>query len=312
MAPFGGPCRRTLALLLYGILSNVAFAQRNDRDDERTCYNPNGTVAYNNAPTWPYLPCQSSRQNTMCCRTNSTDTCTPDGLCKSEYDGNLWRVFCTDPTWESPGCTKLCLNEGTDADGRKGTSVQVTKCLDGSYCCGTGPKANDCCSNGGGVWIDDDGNETNVNPKNTNRRHGAASTSSAQKTNTRSPGATNLPGAGAVTTGGPGATVSQTSSSDDGSSNNTGAIAGGVVGGVLGIALIVIAVLLIMRRRKNKRMTNEKNGHGPYAHQGPKMYGELDASNGRQEMEGSLAQAEMPADGYYNPKAQKPVHEMPT
>ena len=197
--------------------------------------------------------------------------------------------------------------------GRKGTSVQVTKCLDGSYCCGTGPKANDCCSNGGGVWIDDNGEETNVNPKNSNRRPWAASTLSSQKTANNSPGATNLPEAGAITTGGgPAATVSQTSSSDGGSSNSTGAIAGGVVGGVLGIALIVVAVLLIMRRRKNRRMMNEKNGHGPYAHQGPKMYGELDASNGRQEMEGSLAHAEMPADGYYNPKAQKPVQEMPT
>ncbi|KAL8962332.1 MAG: hypothetical protein Q9183_005175 [Haloplaca sp. 2 TL-2023] len=197
--------------------------------------------------------------------------------------------------------------------GQRGTSVRVTRCLDGSYCCGTGPKANDCCSNGGGVWIDDSGEETDVNPKNKNRRPGAASSSSSRETANNSPDPTNLPEAGAITTGaGPAPAVSQTSSSDEGSSNNTGAIAGGVVGGVLGIALIVVAVLLIMRRRKNKRTMNEKNGHGPYAHQGPKMYGELDASNGRQEMEGSLAQAEMPADGYYNPKAQKPVHEMPT
>jgi LPXTG-motif cell wall-anchored protein len=47
------------------------------------------------------------------------------------------------------------------------------------------------------------------------------------------------------------------------SSSNTGAIAGGVVGGVVGLALIAGAAVFFIRRRKNKRVTDNGNGGYP-------------------------------------------------
>ena len=75
----------------------------------------------------------------------------------------LWRTACTDYTWQSPECIKLCINGTNEA----GNDIQVMQCNDGSYCC-PGSTYNDiatsCCSDGqGGVWIVD-GEETNVNP----------------------------------------------------------------------------------------------------------------------------------------------------
>lgn len=57
-------------------------------------------------PVVKYLPCVSGDEFSMCCAT--FDKCRPDGLCLSGYDGNIWRDGCTDPTWKSPSCIKLC------------------------------------------------------------------------------------------------------------------------------------------------------------------------------------------------------------
>ena len=53
-----------------------------------------------------YRPCDSGSEFSMCCAT--FDQCRPDGLCFSGWDGNIWRDGCTDPTWKSPNCVKLC------------------------------------------------------------------------------------------------------------------------------------------------------------------------------------------------------------
>ena len=76
-----------------------------------SCYFPNGTDQ--NAGEQAdqgivYTPCNSHAENSMCCA--PWDTCTSDGLCKSGYDGNTWRDSCTDPTWKSPACVKLCVS----------------------------------------------------------------------------------------------------------------------------------------------------------------------------------------------------------
>lgn len=109
----GGPCRNLYALLVSFTVLDLTSAA-----SQQACYFPNGTEAISNVDIYPYLPCFPNRPNSMCCRTNSTDTCNKDGLCESSWDGNLWRDFCTDPTWQAPGCTKLCLGSlGTDGDG---------------------------------------------------------------------------------------------------------------------------------------------------------------------------------------------------
>ncbi|KAI4190595.1 MAG: hypothetical protein L6R41_000688 [Letrouitia leprolyta] len=251
----------------------------------------------------------------MCCRTTSTDTCRDDGLCDSTWDGNVWRDFCTDPTWQAPNCVKLCLKtQGTDGDGNTGGTVRVTQCPNGSYCCGAGAGAQNCCNNGAGVWVDKNGQTTNFKPTSTAASRSTAAASSS--TNTRRKGTsaattiaggsvtprttsisatpTTVPGAGAAsqTASGPSAAVTKTVTKN--STNNTGAIAGGVVAGVLGGAIIIGAVIWALRRRQNRQMEEKRIWDATAMRKPPPLYGE---------MEGSITRHEMPA----------PVgHEMPT
>lgn len=78
-----------------------------------TCYYPNGTdVTTSGIAFTSYAPCNASAEASMCCRINVTagDHCRSDGLCDSPDYRYLWRESCTDPTWKSPHCQKLCLN----------------------------------------------------------------------------------------------------------------------------------------------------------------------------------------------------------
>ncbi|KAL8733042.1 MAG: hypothetical protein Q9181_003748 [Wetmoreana brouardii] len=308
MVPQDGQCRKCYTLLVSLALCALTLAASNP-----ACYFPNGTQAISNVDSMPYLPC-TNRQQSMCCRTNSTDSCTSDGLCESRWDGNLWRDYCTDPTWQDPACVKLCLGKrnGVDGDGNAGGSVRVTQCLDGSYCCDVGTQANNCCSNGGGVWIAEDGHTTNVNPTATSERHTTAAATSSLSSSTSS-ATTKNPATTTATAASQTSSTAVTSSSSK-SSSNTGAIAGGVVGGIVAIAAIVVAMLLFLRRRKNKRTMEEKNNQafGSYVntHDKPRMYGELDGNSRRMELPGSHGGQELSAEGYYNPKVQHPVHEM--
>lgn len=55
-----------------------------------------------------YQPCNAGDPVSMCC--HIADECRSDGLCHSTwFDGNVWRDFCTDKTWEDPACIKLCV-----------------------------------------------------------------------------------------------------------------------------------------------------------------------------------------------------------
>ena len=87
--------------------------------------------------------------------------------------------MCADPTWQSPGCNKLCINGMSEA----GNDAQVMQCNDGSYCCGSNINgiASACCYGGQSVWIIN-GEETNVdsNPS-------AAPSSAPSSTTTSSP-----------------------------------------------------------------------------------------------------------------------------
>lgn len=113
--PSRSATQRLFATVILLTLASTALAAA-----DATCYYPNGTESYDNTGVMPYTPCNTRAKHSMCCRSNSTDTCRSDGLCDSSWDGNIWRDFCTDPTWRAPECLKLCLGtDGTDGDGRK-------------------------------------------------------------------------------------------------------------------------------------------------------------------------------------------------
>src|SRR5437773_4140804 len=94
-------CLHTLTLLLLQI-ATICWAQ--------TCYHPDGSAAPSK-----YAPCNAG-VHSMCCRTNDggPDICRPDGLCQSTLDSSfIWRESCTDQSWQSPGCLKLCPGESS-------------------------------------------------------------------------------------------------------------------------------------------------------------------------------------------------------
>lgn len=75
------------------------------------CFVPNGTNRHDltNANIQRYASCESSGHG-MCCNI-AGDKCQADGLCWNEEHKQLWRESCTDPTWESPKCLKLCVTD---------------------------------------------------------------------------------------------------------------------------------------------------------------------------------------------------------
>jgi len=116
------------------------------------CYFPDGRQ--NNVTD--YQPCTNiAGQFTMCCATanrgDDIDICSSGGLCqgKPELSGarSLWRESCTDPTWQSPACLKICmLGETLHVD------AILTTCPDGSICCGL--KNSTCCDKREGIILD--------------------------------------------------------------------------------------------------------------------------------------------------------------
>lgn len=120
------------------------------------CYFPNGKEMQ--MPRVEFVECDSSQKHTMCC--GKDDRCRPDGLCDSIWYGKVFRNGCTDPTWKSPSCVKLCDKGFLDVSVWNGevkdlsnSGVPVTLCDDGSYCCGDGTMAKTCCESRQGVFL---------------------------------------------------------------------------------------------------------------------------------------------------------------
>ena len=77
----------------FDIFSSFAHAK---------CYFPSGKEL-----GVKYRPCVSGREFDSCCN-DGMDECRPDGLCLNIDHHEIWRVGCTDPTWKSSSCIKLC------------------------------------------------------------------------------------------------------------------------------------------------------------------------------------------------------------
>jgi len=212
-----------------------------------------------------YDACNPSASASMCCALDSKSDflngdsgtiCRNDGLCINANGKKITRTACTDQTWQSPECIKLCVN-GTD---QANHDVFITPCDDGSYCCGSNAVATSCCQSGQGYFVVN-GEETRVNPNGTLSSSSTSSTSSSTSSsmvcsqlfqNTAAL-ADAFPQAGTQT-------VTQVISSaplatpalpipkaEQG--KNVGAIAGAVVGGVFGLAIVVGACWFLIHRR---------------------------------------------------------------
>ena len=93
--PGSASCRRFFLLInIFGTFFSSTYA---------TCYFPNGEIQIDEN----YQPCHPDHENSMCCRTDDNQ-CRPDGLCLDLGTSLIWRESCTDPSWNSSSCVKLC------------------------------------------------------------------------------------------------------------------------------------------------------------------------------------------------------------
>lgn len=94
---------------LFGLFYSICCLDHNS-----PCYYPNGTdskfsIVVQSPDGDIFKPCFPGNDgHSMCCR--PTDKCTHDGTCESPFDGLHWRGTCSDPSWKSQDCLKLCIN----------------------------------------------------------------------------------------------------------------------------------------------------------------------------------------------------------
>ncbi|EQB52347.1 hypothetical protein CGLO_08031 [Colletotrichum gloeosporioides Cg-14] len=200
--------RRAPLIVLAAVAASITAVQG-------TCFVPNGTNR-NDIKDFhldTYEPCVSSG-HAMCCNIKNGDRCEANGLCWNNVDKKFWRESCTDPTWQSPKCLKLCISDDYQSDGigATGTDIVVTECADESYCCGNdNQRVNDCCEEGKGVRIED----------------GQVVTTSSL-----------MP------------TASSAGASGSAPSNNQAGIIGGAVGGAVGAVVLALAAWFIWHKRR--------------------------------------------------------------
>ncbi|KAK1142418.1 hypothetical protein N8T08_007970 [Aspergillus melleus] len=96
-------------------------------------------------------PCFPSRENSACCSTNkksdeANDVCLSNGLCLAQvspYTGLILQNTCTDQTWKSSDCPKICPENMRTTFG-----IHILPCTNISnkhWCCS--PSGSDCCGN---------------------------------------------------------------------------------------------------------------------------------------------------------------------
>ena len=178
------------------------------------------------------------------------------------------------------------------------TTMTVTPCDDGSYCCGNGTQAQACCRENKGLFVVN-GKAVHLNADEKSKT--ASVTSIRSKPSTSAILSSSSPSSRASQTpsrpvGAPidstqvssqeGLTSSTLSASTNTkSSNNIGAILGGTIGGVA-VVVLVIGIILILKRRRN---FGDQVHHGPHfaTPTDEKMYGfsEAPANPARTELD---------------------------
>lgn len=99
----------SLTILASSSLSSVTLSSAqgtSNKDDSRNCYFPNGIQSSGS-------PCFPDRSVSPCCGPGFV--CLSNGLCQPgsdthrTYQYTIYRSACTDRTWNSTDCPKVCL-----------------------------------------------------------------------------------------------------------------------------------------------------------------------------------------------------------
>ena len=92
---------QTLVLVLLSLF----FLQTSYVSAFVQCYYPDGSI-----PTdFTYVPCTSGNMS-ACCIQSEGDVCQPNGLCYYPPKAHNFRGACTDQTWASDACPKICIS----------------------------------------------------------------------------------------------------------------------------------------------------------------------------------------------------------
>lgn len=102
----------------FGVLCSLTYA---------ACYFPNGSDRNAEYGSEVYQPCNRSAEHSMCCR-GTDHKCRSDGLCYDAWARLIWRESCTDPTWNSSACVKLCTSEAGNARQDAETVARINLC----------------------------------------------------------------------------------------------------------------------------------------------------------------------------------------
>ncbi|KAH8750874.1 hypothetical protein BGZ57DRAFT_119381 [Hyaloscypha finlandica] len=107
-----------------------------------TCYYPDGAVAEGLQPCNTTAGAVSS-----CCRVG--DVCLTNGFCFSAGQNSLVRRGCTDSTFNSTECPRICITGAVSS-----VDVVMTPCGDYTYfCCGQDNAARSCCTSRNGTVL---------------------------------------------------------------------------------------------------------------------------------------------------------------
>lgn len=229
------PCPWPLATLLS--LSTLASAQgTSNKQDSRDCFFPDGIQSSGG-------PCFPDQAVSPCCGPGFV--CLSNGLCqpgpdtRKSYQYTVYRSSCTDRTWNSTDCPRVCLSSDDRLDSGQGLATCGTG---GSYCCGRG---YDCCSNGTNIFTYGTAEIVTTIPI------GSSSSSSSAASSTAA------------------ASSSASSSSSSSSPSNATSIGVGVGVGVGGFAILLASVLLfLMFRRRRKEQAKQQGASSPHDEEG--------------------------------------------
>ncbi|KAI9820433.1 MAG: hypothetical protein M1832_003766 [Thelocarpon impressellum] len=103
----------------------------------RACFTADGRLSADDAP------CDSTSGESFCCK--FTEQCLAGGMCQQKSRDVVlplyFRATCTDRTWKSPSCSKLC-----DETPMKDFGPTMQSCGDSKYCCNANTTDTACCS----------------------------------------------------------------------------------------------------------------------------------------------------------------------
>ncbi|KAF2840158.1 hypothetical protein M501DRAFT_952232 [Patellaria atrata CBS 101060] len=132
---------RSSVVVAFTSLVPLAFAQ---------CYWPNGVESDTDAPC-------GEGDAAVCCPLQWE--CLSNGLCHYPNADYLGRYTCTDRSWDSDNCPKICLDDNTSTNGTDSGNEAVSLCSNGQYCC-NGNRSGNCCDDDADFFDLDEGSVT--------------------------------------------------------------------------------------------------------------------------------------------------------